>query len=121
MRQAVVLHGWSDDSESFEPLIAFLKRNGYAVIPLFLGDYISLRDEVRIEDSRGGWRRSCARRWRGLRTSSSSLGRKRSRGYFGPCLRGAFGGAGARNPAARRCRSGPLCCDYTVRIRRDFF
>ena len=50
MRQVVVLHGWSDDSESFKPLISFLKRNGYDVTPLFLGDYISLRDEVRIED-----------------------------------------------------------------------
>ncbi|HEX9876008.1 MAG TPA: hypothetical protein VGC50_05080 [Gammaproteobacteria bacterium] len=50
MRQVVVLHGWSDDSESFKPLIAFLKRNGYEVTPLFLGDYISMRDEVRIED-----------------------------------------------------------------------
>lgn len=50
MRQVVVLHGWSDDSESFEPLIGFLKRNGYDVTPLFLGDYISLRDDVRIED-----------------------------------------------------------------------
>ncbi len=50
MRQVVVLHGWSDDSESFEPLIGFLKRNGYDVTPLFLGDYISLQDDVRIED-----------------------------------------------------------------------
>ncbi len=50
MRQVVVLHGWSDDSESFRPLISFLKRNEYDVTPLFLGDYISLRDDVRIED-----------------------------------------------------------------------
>lgn len=50
MRQVVVLHGWSDSSESFQPLISFLKRNGFDVVPLFLGDYVSLRDEVRIED-----------------------------------------------------------------------
>lgn len=50
MRQVVVLHGWSDTSESFEPLIGFLKRNGFEVVPLFLGDYVSLRDEVRIDD-----------------------------------------------------------------------
>lgn len=50
MRQVVVLHGWSDTSESFKPLIAFLKKQGFKVVPLFLGDYVSLRDEVRIED-----------------------------------------------------------------------
>jgi hypothetical protein len=50
MRQVVVLHGWSDTSASFEPLVAFLKQNGFRVVPLFLGDYVSLRDEVRIDD-----------------------------------------------------------------------
>ena len=50
MTQVVVLHGWSDSSESFDPLIAFLKENGFSVASLFLGDYISLRDDVRIED-----------------------------------------------------------------------
>lgn len=50
MKQVVVLHGWSDDSDSFKPLIAFLKKNGFNVTTLFLGDYVSLRDDVRIED-----------------------------------------------------------------------
>jgi pimeloyl-ACP methyl ester carboxylesterase len=50
MKQVVVLHGWSDTSKSFKPLISFLKKNGYKVTPLFLGDYTSLRDDVRIED-----------------------------------------------------------------------
>jgi pimeloyl-ACP methyl ester carboxylesterase len=50
MKQVVVLHGWSDNSESFKPLISFLKKNGYKVTPLFLGDYTSLRDDVKIED-----------------------------------------------------------------------
>ena len=50
MRQVVVLHGWSDNSESFKPLITYLKRNGFNVTSLFLGDYTSLRDDVRIED-----------------------------------------------------------------------
>ena len=50
MTQVVVLHGWSDESKSFKPLTAFLKKNGYKVTPLFLGDYMSLRDDVRIED-----------------------------------------------------------------------
>ncbi len=50
MRQVVILHGWSDDSKSFKPLARFLKRNGYNAQPLYLGDYISLRDEVKIDD-----------------------------------------------------------------------
>ena len=49
-RQVAILHGWSDNSESFEPLAAFLKRNGYRTVPVFLGDYISLRDDVMIGD-----------------------------------------------------------------------
>ncbi len=49
-RQVVILHGWSDDSDSFKPLARFLKRNGFQTVPIFLGDYVSLRDDVRIED-----------------------------------------------------------------------
>ncbi len=49
-RQVAILHGWSDDAKSFKPLARFLKRNGYRVVPIFLGDYVSLRDDVRIED-----------------------------------------------------------------------
>lgn len=49
-RQVAILHGWSDHSESFEPLAAFLRAHGYKTVPVFLGDYISLRDDVNIED-----------------------------------------------------------------------
>jgi pimeloyl-ACP methyl ester carboxylesterase len=49
-RQVVILHGWSDSSESFEPLVAFLRKNGFKAVPLWLGDYISMDDDVRIED-----------------------------------------------------------------------
>lgn len=49
-RQVAILHGWSDKSESFKPLAKFLKRNGYSTVPIFLGDYISLRDDVKIDD-----------------------------------------------------------------------
>ncbi len=49
-RQVAILHGWSDNSESFKPLAKFLKRNGYSTVPIFLGDYISLRDDVKIDD-----------------------------------------------------------------------
>lgn len=49
-RHVAILHGWSDNSNSFKPLAGFLKKNGYKTIPLFLGDYISLRDDVTIDD-----------------------------------------------------------------------
>jgi pimeloyl-ACP methyl ester carboxylesterase len=49
-QQVAILHGWSDDSTSFEPLAKFLLANGYEAVPLWLGDYISLNDDVRVED-----------------------------------------------------------------------
>ena len=49
-RQVAILHGWSDSSESFKPLATFLKQNGYRTVPLLLGDYVSLRDDVKIDD-----------------------------------------------------------------------
>ena len=49
-RQVAILHGWSDNSKSFVPLSEFLKKHGYQAVPIFLGDYISLRDDVNIDD-----------------------------------------------------------------------
>jgi hypothetical protein len=49
-RHVAILHGWSDHSDSFKPLASFLKKQGYRTVPLFLGDYISLRDDVKIDD-----------------------------------------------------------------------
>ena len=49
-RQVVILHGWSDNSDSFKPLARFLKRNGFDPHPIHLGDYDSLRNDVRIDD-----------------------------------------------------------------------
>ncbi len=48
--QVAILHGWSDNSRSFEPLADFLRRNGYKAVPIWLGDYRSMDDDVRIED-----------------------------------------------------------------------
>ena len=48
--QVVILHGWSDNSKSFEPLTRFLREAGFDTVPLLLGDYISLRDDVSIDD-----------------------------------------------------------------------
>jgi hypothetical protein len=48
--QVVILHGWSDNSKSFEPLSRFLRGAGFDAVPVFLSDYISLRDDVKIDD-----------------------------------------------------------------------
>lgn len=49
-RHVAILHGWSDTSESFRPLATFLAKNGYEPVNLWLGDYISMDDDVKIED-----------------------------------------------------------------------
>jgi pimeloyl-ACP methyl ester carboxylesterase len=48
--QVVILHGWSDTSNSFHLLADFLRPTGRVTVPLWLGDYISLDDDVRIPD-----------------------------------------------------------------------
>src|ERR1017187_7746391 len=47
---AVILHGWSDNSASFKPLAAWLRGQGFQVTPIFLGDYLSMNDEVTLKD-----------------------------------------------------------------------
>lgn len=50
MNTVVILHGWSDTSKSFAPLADFLLSRGFQVVPIWLGDYVSLDDDVRIVD-----------------------------------------------------------------------
>lgn len=50
-RQVVIVHGWSDTSGSFGPLVDFLRQHGFNAVLLWLSDYISLEDDVRIEDT----------------------------------------------------------------------
>jgi pimeloyl-ACP methyl ester carboxylesterase len=50
MLPVVILHGWSDDSDSFEPLSGWLKKNGFNVVSIFLGDYLSMNDEITLLD-----------------------------------------------------------------------
>ena len=49
-RDVLIVHGWSDTSKSFSPLADFLKGSGFNAVGLWLGDYISLDDDVKIED-----------------------------------------------------------------------
>lgn len=47
----VIVHGWSDTSKSFEQLAAWLNDKGFQVVSIFLGDYISMEDDVTIDDA----------------------------------------------------------------------
>ena len=49
-REVLIVHGWSDTSKSFSPLVDFLRNSGFNAVDLWLGDYISLDDDVKIED-----------------------------------------------------------------------
>jgi pimeloyl-ACP methyl ester carboxylesterase len=49
-RQVLIVHGWSDDSTSFYPLARFLGKHGFEAQTLWLGDYISMEDDVRVQD-----------------------------------------------------------------------
>jgi len=49
-RQVLIVHGWSDQSDSFHALARFLGRNGYQARSLWLGDYESMVDDVRVQD-----------------------------------------------------------------------
>lgn len=49
-RQVVIIHGWSDTSSSFEPLARYLHQHGFEAVPIWLGDYLSMEDDVRVED-----------------------------------------------------------------------
>lgn len=46
----IILHGWSDNSTSFQPLADWLKGQGFAVVDIFLGDYLSMNDEITLFD-----------------------------------------------------------------------
>ena len=48
--QVAIVHGWSDTSQSFHDLRDFLVGSGYEATEIWLTDYVSMADEVRIED-----------------------------------------------------------------------
>ena len=72
-RPVVILHGWSDTSDTFEPLARLLRaRLGRAVSIVSLADYVSMEDEVRFDDVAEAmdvaWRRHGCRGGRGPST-----------------------------------------------------
>jgi pimeloyl-ACP methyl ester carboxylesterase len=46
----IILHGWSDSSKSFESLAEYLKEQGFKVVQIWLGDYVSMHDKITMED-----------------------------------------------------------------------
>lgn len=51
MTTLVIIHGWSDDSESFEALAqAIIENTGGLPIGIRLGDWISMNDDVTLAD-----------------------------------------------------------------------
>jgi len=54
----IILHGWSDTSASFRPLAAWLRSRGYSVVPIHLGDYLSMNDEITLPDLGFAFRRA---------------------------------------------------------------
>jgi hypothetical protein len=49
--QIAIIHGWSDTSKSFHNLQSFLVTQGFAAAQIWLGDYISMDDDVRVQDA----------------------------------------------------------------------
>lgn len=51
MKPLVIIHGWSDEAESFTAYAdALEKRTDHSVEQIWLGDYVSLDDDVRMKD-----------------------------------------------------------------------
>jgi pimeloyl-ACP methyl ester carboxylesterase len=50
MKPIIILHGWSDHSGSFVPLADWLAHRGFNVVSIYLGDYLSMNDEVTLHD-----------------------------------------------------------------------
>jgi pimeloyl-ACP methyl ester carboxylesterase len=46
----IILHGWSDQYESFIPLGQWLAANGFQVVDVSLGNYLSMNDELTLPD-----------------------------------------------------------------------
>jgi hypothetical protein len=55
MPTTVILHGYSDNRESFAPLAAYLKEKHISTVSVYLGDYVSLEDSVTIQDLAKGF------------------------------------------------------------------
>ncbi len=55
--EVLIVHGWSDTYESFQPLKNLLVAAGYQTTQGFLGAYASMRDDVTFDDLATGLQR----------------------------------------------------------------
>lgn len=46
----IIIHGWSDESSSFVPLGQWLAGNGFQVVDIHLGNYLSMNDDLTVFD-----------------------------------------------------------------------
>lgn len=46
----LIIHGWSGKSEHLKPLSDHLKQAGFKVVDIWLADYLSMNDEITIQD-----------------------------------------------------------------------
>jgi len=49
-KHVLLIHGWSARRSSMEDVAQLLRENGFNVVPMLLGEYPSLYDDVRVED-----------------------------------------------------------------------
>jgi pimeloyl-ACP methyl ester carboxylesterase len=50
MLPVIILHGWSDTSASFQTLANWLVGQGFQTVDIYLGDYLSMNDEITLYD-----------------------------------------------------------------------
>src|SRR5262249_30970942 len=72
-RQVLIVHGWSDSYESFQPLKDLLVAAGHETRQVFLGTYASMRDDVTFDDLATGLQRRFAEMANGLKLEPFSL------------------------------------------------
>ncbi|MEZ5489659.1 MAG: alpha/beta hydrolase [Gammaproteobacteria bacterium] len=71
MKPLVIIHGWSDEAESFRPLADAIEQStDRSVENLYLGNYVSLDDDVQMADLVQG----LARAWKQQRLPEESRG-----------------------------------------------
>lgn len=63
-RPLVILHGWSDDGQSFDALARHLaaRLTGFDIELVSIGDYLSMHDDVRFDDLQAAMERAWSER-----------------------------------------------------------
>lgn len=59
MKPLLILHGWSDEADSFVALATAIEAaSSRTVLSVYLGNYVSLDDDVRMKDLVNGLQRA---------------------------------------------------------------